>query len=101
MLCCPLSSFARNGMRPAKPPQQLAARAPLMHKSGSVVDLGETDYLVDLGETDYLVVGAGAASMAFVDTLLLEQPHLKIMMIDKNDIPGGHVSAATTCVRHM
>jgi hypothetical protein len=40
--------------------------------------------------TDYLVVGAGAASMAFIDTLLTEQPDVKIAVVDKHKAPGGH-----------
>mmetsp|Transcript_19090 Transcript_19090/g.23507 ORF Transcript_19090/g.23507 Transcript_19090/m.23507 type:complete len:541 (+) Transcript_19090:99-1721(+) len=39
---------------------------------------------------DYLVVGAGAASMAFIDTLLTELPSAKIMLVDRKSIPGGH-----------
>ncbi len=39
---------------------------------------------------DYLVVGAGAASIAFIDTLLTEQPLSKIILVDKNPSPGGH-----------
>ena len=35
----------------------------------------------DLGTVDYLVVGAGAASMAFIDTLLKSQPKLKIAIV--------------------
>jgi len=41
-------------------------------------------------QTDYLVIGAGAASMAFVDTLLAEQPNASIIIVDKHDAPGGH-----------
>lgn len=41
-------------------------------------------------ECDYLVVGAGAASLAFVDTLLTELPETKILLIDKKRAPGGH-----------
>lgn len=39
---------------------------------------------------DYLVVGAGATSMAFIDTLLTELPSTKIVLVDKKDSPGGH-----------
>mmetsp|Transcript_7980 Transcript_7980/g.17116 ORF Transcript_7980/g.17116 Transcript_7980/m.17116 type:complete len:538 (+) Transcript_7980:138-1751(+) len=39
---------------------------------------------------DYLVVGAGAASIAFIDTLLTKQPLTKIILVDKNPCPGGH-----------
>jgi len=41
-------------------------------------------------ECDYLVVGAGAASLAFIDTLLTELPETKIVLIDKKKAPGGH-----------
>ena len=41
-------------------------------------------------ECDYLVVGSGAASLAFVDTLLIELPETKIILIDKKESPGGH-----------
>jgi NAD(P)-binding Rossmann-like domain len=40
--------------------------------------------------TDYLVIGAGAASMAFVDTLLTEQPNATVVIVDKHEHPGGH-----------
>jgi hypothetical protein len=39
---------------------------------------------------DYLVIGAGAAAIAFIDTVLTEQPTTKIVLVDKNPIPGGH-----------
>jgi len=39
---------------------------------------------------DYLVVGAGAASIAFIDTLLTHLPTTTIVLVDKNPIPGGH-----------
>ena len=39
---------------------------------------------------DYLVVGAGAAAIAFIDTLLTRHPSTKIVLVDKNPIPGGH-----------
>ena len=40
--------------------------------------------------TDYLVVGAGAASLAFIDSLLTEQPQVRIVLVDEHDAPGGH-----------
>lgn len=40
--------------------------------------------------TDYLVIGAGAASMAFVDTLLTESPDVSVMVVDGHEKPGGH-----------
>ena len=39
---------------------------------------------------DYLVVGAGAASIAFIDTLLTHLPTTSIILVDKNPVPGGH-----------
>lgn len=39
--------------------------------------------------TDYLVVGAGATGMAFVDTLLSDSD-ADIIIVDRNDKPGGH-----------
>ena len=39
---------------------------------------------------DYLVVGAGAAAMAFIDTMLTEVPSATIALIDKKPAPGGH-----------
>lgn len=41
-------------------------------------------------ECDYLIVGAGATPLAFLDTLLLELPQAKVILIDKKNIPGGH-----------
>ena len=40
--------------------------------------------------TDYLVIGAGAASMAFIDTLLTESPDVSITVVDRHSGPGGH-----------
>ena len=39
---------------------------------------------------DYLVIGSGAASLAFVDTLLEEMPDKKVVLVDKKSRPGGH-----------
>ena len=44
-------------------------------------------------EADYLVVGAGAAGMAFADTLLAETD-ARIVMVDRQHRPGGHWNAA-------
>ena len=41
-------------------------------------------------DTDYLVIGAGAASMAFVDTLLTESLDVSILIVDRHAHPGGH-----------
>lgn len=50
-------------------------------------------------ECDYLVVGAGAASLAFIDTLLTELPDTKVILIDKKEQPGGHWQDAYGFVR--
>ncbi|MET0543281.1 MAG: NAD(P)-binding protein [Variovorax sp.] len=49
--------------------------------------------------TDYLVVGAGAAAMAFVDTLLAEDPQARVLMVDKRGHVGGHWNDAYSFVR--
>ena len=49
-------------------------------------------------ETDYLIVGAGAAGMAFADTLLTET-HARIVMVDRHHRPGGHWNDAYPFVR--
>ena len=41
-------------------------------------------------ECDYLVVGAGASGMAFVDTVLTENQTATVILVDRNDGPGGH-----------
>ena len=50
-------------------------------------------------ETDYLVIGAGATAMAFVDTLLSEQPDARVLMVDRHHRPGGHWNEAYSFVR--
>ena len=39
---------------------------------------------------DYLVVGAGPAGMAFVDTLLTEDPTCRVVLVDRRAKAGGH-----------
>ncbi|MEM6494526.1 MAG: NAD(P)-binding protein [Pseudomonadota bacterium] len=41
-------------------------------------------------ETDYLIIGAGAVGLAFVDTMLDEDPDCRITIVDKHAKPGGH-----------
>ncbi len=38
--------------------------------------------LTPIVDTDYLVMGAGAVSMAFVDTLLDESPNAHVVIVD-------------------
>ena len=54
--------------------------------------------LVEL-DCDYLIIGAGAASLAFLDTLLTELPNARIVLVDKHDAPGGHWNDAYDFVR--
>ena len=53
--------------------------------------------------TDYLVIGAGAASMAFVDTLLTESSanndNVSLIIVDRHTQPGGHWNDAYGFVR--
>jgi hypothetical protein len=49
-------------------------------------------------EADYLIVGAGAAGMAFADTLLTDTD-ARILMVDRHHRPGGHWNDAYPFVR--
>lgn len=49
-------------------------------------------------ETDYLVIGSGATSMAFVDTML-EESDATFLIIDRHHMPGGHWNDAYPFVR--
>merc|ERR1740117_1394881 len=52
---------------------------------------GNNYTMIDLGECDYLIVGAGATTLAFLDTLVTELPDdTKFVLIDKKAAPGGH-----------
>jgi len=50
-------------------------------------------------ETDYLVIGSGAVSMAFVDTLMDEKPEATFVIVDRLHMPGGHWNHAYPFVR--
>ncbi|MFO0234058.1 MAG: NAD(P)-binding protein, partial [Burkholderiales bacterium] len=51
-------------------------------------------------ETDYLIVGAGAAGLAFADTLLAETD-ATIAIVDRRGRPGGPGHDADPCgARH-
>ena len=54
--------------------------------------------MLDTIEADYVVVGAGASSMAFVDTLL-RQSTATVAIIDRRHKPGGHWNDAYPFVR--
>ncbi len=49
-------------------------------------------------KTDYLVIGAGAVSLAFVDTLLAESQST-FVIVDRHHMPGGHWNDAYPFVR--
>ena len=49
-------------------------------------------------EADYLVIGAGAMGLAFTDTLVGETD-ARVVMVDRNDRPGGHWTTAYPFVR--
>ncbi len=49
-------------------------------------------------DTDYLIVGAGAAGMAFADSLITESD-ADVVMIDRRNAPGGHWNDAYPFVR--
>ncbi len=48
-------------------------------------------------KTDYLIIGAGAAGMAFADTLL-DQSDAHITIVDRRSQPGGHWNDAYSFV---
>eukprot|EP00531_Pseudo-nitzschia_arenysensis_P004517 CAMPEP_0116133362 /NCGR_PEP_ID=MMETSP0329-20121206/10063_1 /TAXON_ID=697910 /ORGANISM="Pseudo-nitzschia arenysensis, Strain B593" /LENGTH=503 /DNA_ID=CAMNT_0003627983 /DNA_START=156 /DNA_END=1667 /DNA_ORIENTATION=+ len=48
---------------------------------------------------DYLVVGAGCAGMSFVDTLITESKTASVIIVDRNNGPGGHWTKAYPFVR--
>ena len=49
-------------------------------------------------DTDYLIIGAGAAGLAFADTLL-DQTDAHITLVDRRGQPGGHWNDAYPFVR--
>jgi hypothetical protein len=49
-------------------------------------------------EADYLVIGAGAMGLAFTDTLVRES-QASVVVVDRNDQPGGHWTTAYPFVR--
>ena len=53
----------------------------------------------DALQADYLVMGTGATAMAFVDTLLTENPDATVLMVDRHHRPGGHWNVAYPFVR--
>ncbi len=48
---------------------------------------------------DYLIVGAGTATLSFVDTLLDELPNATFILVDRFSRPGGHWTTAYPFVR--
>jgi hypothetical protein len=54
--------------------------------------------VIALIETDYLIVGAGAAGLAFADTLIAEGD-ADVVIVDRRHAPGGHWVDAYPFVR--
>ena len=55
-------------------------------------------------DSDYLVIGCGAVSMAFVDTLMDEKPDATFTIIDRLHMPGGHWTMPirlSGCISHL
>jgi hypothetical protein len=48
---------------------------------------------------DYLVVGAGTATLSFVDTLLSRRKDVTFIIVDRNSAPGGHWTTAYPFVK--
>ncbi|HEX2212887.1 MAG TPA: NAD(P)-binding protein, partial [Mycobacterium sp.] len=57
--------------------------------------MGRTSNTID---ADYLVIGAGAMGLAFTDTLVSETD-ATVVVVDRNDRPGGHWTTAYPFVR--
>ena len=53
----------------------------------------------ELIDVDYIVFGAGAGAMAFVDTLISEDPDATVAIVDSRAQPGGHWVDAYPFVR--
>ena len=53
------------------------------------------DSTVECLEATHFVVGAGAMGMAFVDTLIHEDPNARVVLVDCEAQPGGHWVTAT------
>ncbi len=49
-------------------------------------------------DADYLVIGSGAVSMTFVDTML-DETDATFVMVDRHHLPGGHWNDAYSFVR--
>ena len=48
------------------------------------------DSTVECLEATHIVVGAGVMGMAFVDTLIHEDPNARVVLVDREAQPGGH-----------
>ncbi len=54
--------------------------------------------MAELITADYLIMGAGAAGMAFADSVLTET-EATLVIVDRRDRPGGHWNDAYPFVR--
>ena len=50
----------------------------------------DSEEMVKCLEATHFVVGAGAMGMAFVDTLIHEDPNARVVLVDREAQPGGH-----------
>ena len=50
-----------------------------------------------MADRDYVVVGAGAAGLAFVDSLVDHAADVRVTVVDRRDAPGGHWRDAYRC----
>lgn len=48
---------------------------------------------------DYVVIGAGTSGLAFTDALVAGDPEAEVVVVDRNDDPGGHWVHAYPFVR--
>jgi len=55
----------------------------------------DSEETVECLEATHFVVGAGAMGMAFVDTLIHEDPNARVVLVDCEAQPGGHWVTAT------
>jgi len=57
---------------------------------GQLATSAKERHSVVLAPCDYLLVGAGAMSLSFADTLLTERPDATVVFVDDRPRPGGH-----------
>ena len=72
------------------------------HDGVVVPDVQQQEQEQERLNCDYLVVGAGTSGMSFTDTILSEDPKATLIVVDRNERPGGHwVHAYPFCRIHQ